>query len=170
MTSAARKITDTQTLGKYVECHIFIVSNLWQGLQRLTGIKLYNSPAPSVYLILWYCCNCRELLPACCDKTFFFMFPFGREHYSDDSCNMFATVTTIGNQAWLRCCLHESGLTFNPEWTHSILMTNPIKRQFFSMSRFFQCHFSFAMKSVQNLKSFLRSSQNYFVLALFSSS
>jgi hypothetical protein len=28
MTSAARKITDTQTLGKYVEWHIFIVSNL----------------------------------------------------------------------------------------------------------------------------------------------
>jgi hypothetical protein len=33
---------------------------------------------------------------------------------------------------------------------------------------FFQCHV-FAMKSVQNLKSFWRSSQNYFVLALFSS-
>ena len=32
---------------------------------------------------------------------------------------------------------------------------------------FFQCHI-FAMKSVQNLKSFWRSSQNYFVLALFS--
>jgi hypothetical protein len=31
---------------------------------------------------------------------------------------------------------------------------------------FFQCHV-FAMKSVQNLKSFWRSSQNYFVLALF---
>jgi hypothetical protein len=30
MTSAARKITDTQTLGKYVEWHIFIVSNLCQ--------------------------------------------------------------------------------------------------------------------------------------------
>jgi hypothetical protein len=28
MTSAARKITDTQTLGKYVECHIFIVVSL----------------------------------------------------------------------------------------------------------------------------------------------
>jgi hypothetical protein len=33
---------------------------------------------------------------------------------------------------------------------------------------FFQCHV-FAMKSVQNLKSFWRSPQNYFVLALFSS-
>ena len=33
---------------------------------------------------------------------------------------------------------------------------------------FFQCHV-FAMKSVQNLKSLWRSSQNYFVLALFSS-
>jgi hypothetical protein len=33
---------------------------------------------------------------------------------------------------------------------------------------FFQCHV-LAMKSVQNLKSFWRSSQNYFVLALFSS-
>jgi hypothetical protein len=33
---------------------------------------------------------------------------------------------------------------------------------------FFQYHV-FAMKSVQNLKSFWRSSQNYFVLALFSS-
>jgi hypothetical protein len=33
---------------------------------------------------------------------------------------------------------------------------------------FFQCHV-FAMESVQNLKSFWRSSQNYFVLALFSS-
>jgi hypothetical protein len=33
---------------------------------------------------------------------------------------------------------------------------------------FFQCHV-FTMKSVQNLKSFCRSSQNYFVLALFSS-
>jgi hypothetical protein len=33
---------------------------------------------------------------------------------------------------------------------------------------FFQCHV-FAMKSVQNLKSFWRSSQNYFVLALLSS-
>jgi hypothetical protein len=33
---------------------------------------------------------------------------------------------------------------------------------------FFQCHV-FAMKSVQNLKYFWRSSQNYFVLALFSS-
>jgi hypothetical protein len=33
---------------------------------------------------------------------------------------------------------------------------------------FFQCRV-FAMKSVQNLKSFWRSSQNYFVLALFSS-
>jgi hypothetical protein len=33
---------------------------------------------------------------------------------------------------------------------------------------FFQCHV-FAMKSVQNLKSFWRSSQNYFVFALFSS-
>jgi hypothetical protein len=32
---------------------------------------------------------------------------------------------------------------------------------------FFQCHV-FAMKSVQNLKCFWRSSQNYFVLALFS--
>ena len=31
---------------------------------------------------------------------------------------------------------------------------------------FFQCRI-FAMKSVQNLKSFWRSSQNYFVLALF---
>jgi hypothetical protein len=31
MTIAARKITDTQTLGKYVEWHIFIVSNLWLG-------------------------------------------------------------------------------------------------------------------------------------------
>jgi hypothetical protein len=31
---------------------------------------------------------------------------------------------------------------------------------------FFQCHV-FSMKSVQNLKSFWRSSQNYFVLALF---
>jgi hypothetical protein len=39
-----------------------------------------------------------------------------------------------------------------------------IKRQFFSMSRI-----SVAMKSGQNLKSFWRSSQNYFVLALFSS-
>jgi hypothetical protein len=37
-----------------------------------------------------------------------------------------------------------------------------VKRQFF------QCHV-FTMKSVQNLKSFWRSSQNYFVLALFSS-
>jgi hypothetical protein len=34
-------------------------------------------------------------------------------------------------------------------------------------ANFFQCHV-FAMKSVQNLKSFWRSSQNYFVLALFS--
>jgi hypothetical protein len=34
--------------------------------------------------------------------------------------------------------------------------------------KFFQCHV-FAMKSVQNLKYFWRSSQNYFVLALFSS-
>jgi hypothetical protein len=33
---------------------------------------------------------------------------------------------------------------------------------------FFQCHV-FTMKSVQNLKSFWRSSQNFFVLALFSS-
>jgi hypothetical protein len=33
---------------------------------------------------------------------------------------------------------------------------------------FFQCHV-FAMKSVQNLKYFWRSSQNYFVLALFCS-
>jgi hypothetical protein len=33
---------------------------------------------------------------------------------------------------------------------------------------FFQCHV-FAMKSVQNIKYFWRSSQNYFVLALFSS-
>jgi hypothetical protein len=33
---------------------------------------------------------------------------------------------------------------------------------------FFQCHV-FAMKSVQNLKSYWRSSQNYLVLALFSS-
>ena len=33
---------------------------------------------------------------------------------------------------------------------------------------FFQCHV-FAMQSVQNLKYFWRSSQNYFVLALFSS-
>jgi hypothetical protein len=33
---------------------------------------------------------------------------------------------------------------------------------------FFQCHV-FAMKSVQNLKSFWRSSQNDFLLALFSS-
>jgi hypothetical protein len=33
---------------------------------------------------------------------------------------------------------------------------------------FFQCHV-FAMKSVQNLKYFWGSSQNYFVLALFSS-
>ena len=31
---------------------------------------------------------------------------------------------------------------------------------------FFQCHV-FATKSVQNQKSFWRSSQNYFVLALF---
>ena len=31
---------------------------------------------------------------------------------------------------------------------------------------FFQCHVFAAMKSVQNLKSFWRSSQNYFVLAL----
>jgi hypothetical protein len=35
MTSAARKITDTQTLGKYVECHIFIVSNLWFSVGQL---------------------------------------------------------------------------------------------------------------------------------------
>ena len=40
--------------------------------------------------------------------------------------------------------------------------TQNIKRQFF------QCHV-FAMKSVQNRKSFWRTSQNYFVLALFSS-
>jgi hypothetical protein len=33
---------------------------------------------------------------------------------------------------------------------------------------FFQCHV-FAMKSVQNLKSFWRSFQNYLVLALFNS-
>jgi hypothetical protein len=33
---------------------------------------------------------------------------------------------------------------------------------------FFQCHV-FMMKSVQNLKSFWRSSQNHFVFALFSS-
>jgi hypothetical protein len=33
---------------------------------------------------------------------------------------------------------------------------------------FFQCRV-FAMESVQNLKSLCRSSQNYFVLALFSS-
>ena len=33
---------------------------------------------------------------------------------------------------------------------------------------FFQCHV-FAMKSVQNLKSFWRFSQNYFVFSLFSS-
>jgi hypothetical protein len=38
----------------------------------------------------------------------------------------------------------------------------------FLRGNFFQCHV-FAMKSVQNLKSFWRSSQNYFVLALFSS-
>ena len=38
----------------------------------------------------------------------------------------------------------------------------------FANVNFFQCHV-FAMKSVQNLKSFWRSSQNYFVLALFSS-
>jgi hypothetical protein len=42
------------------------------------------------------------------------------------------------------------------------LINHIFKRQFF------QCHV-FAMKSVQNLKSFWRSSQNYFVLALFSS-
>ena len=38
MTSAARKITDTQTLGKYVECHIFIVSNLWPYIPTITGV------------------------------------------------------------------------------------------------------------------------------------
>jgi hypothetical protein len=40
-----------------------------------------------------------------------------------------------------------------------------IKRQFCSMS----CMHVFAMKSVQNLKSFGRSSQDYFVLVLFCS-
>jgi hypothetical protein len=47
---------------------------------------------------------------------------------------------------------------------------NVSKMQFALLLRgnFFQCHI-FAMKSVQNLKYFWRSSQNYFVLALFSS-
>jgi hypothetical protein len=34
----------------------------------------------------------------CCERVatrLFFMFPFGREHYSDDSYNTFATVTTV---------------------------------------------------------------------------
>ena len=39
---------------------------------------------------------------------------------------------------------------------------------FILRGKFFQCRV-FAMKSVQNLKYFRRSSQNYFVLALFSS-
>jgi hypothetical protein len=43
-----------------------------------------------------------------------------------------------------------------------------VKFQIILRGNFFQCHV-FAMKSVQNLKSFWRSSQNYFVLALFSS-
>jgi hypothetical protein len=46
---------------------------------------------------------------------------------------------------------------------------NVSKIQFALLLRgnFFQCHV-FAMKSVQNLKYFWRSYQNYFVLALFS--
>ena len=43
MTSAARKITDTQTLGKYVECRIFIVSNLCLGTHG-TGTFSYPEP------------------------------------------------------------------------------------------------------------------------------
>ena len=35
--------------------------------------------------------NCCQLVAT----RFFFMFPFGREHYFDDSYNTFATVTTI---------------------------------------------------------------------------
>jgi hypothetical protein len=41
-------------------------------------------------------------------------------------------------------------------------------KQYQLRGNFFKCHV-FTMKSVQNLKSFWRSSQNYFVLALFSS-
>ena len=43
-----------------------------------------------------------------------------------------------------------------------------IASKFSLRGNFFQCHV-FAMKSVQNVKSFSRSTQNYFVLALFSS-
>jgi hypothetical protein len=57
--------------------------------------------------------------------------------------------------------------------TRLVLYTMSALSLYLSMSsylrgNFFQCHV-FAMKSVQNLKSFWRSSQNYFVLALFSS-
>jgi hypothetical protein len=60
------------------------------------------------------CRNCRRdrarvyistTLPVtvvnCCQRVatkLFFMFPFGREHYSDDSYNTFATVMTIWKQ------------------------------------------------------------------------
>jgi hypothetical protein len=43
-----------------------------------------------------------------------------------------------------------------------------IHRSLLLRGNFFQCHV-FAMKNVQNLKYFWRPSQNYFVLALFSS-
>jgi hypothetical protein len=46
------------------------------------------------------------------------------------------------------------------------LLKNGISMATYVRGNFFQCRI-FAMKSVQNLKSFWRSSQNYFVLALF---
>ena len=59
---------------------------------------------------------------------------------------------------------------FTTIWKPGLKIFNIGLRMLHNLSRgtFFQCHV-FAMKSVQNLKSFWRSSQNYFVLALFCS-
>jgi hypothetical protein len=53
-------------------------------------------------------------------------------------------------------------------WHLGKICVKSIVNRYTLRGNFFQCHI-FAMKSVQNLKSFWRSSQNYFVLALFSS-
>jgi predicted RNA-binding protein len=50
MTSAARKITETETLEKYVECHIFIVSNLWPNLRMNDQVlRVFNGFYKQIY-------------------------------------------------------------------------------------------------------------------------
>jgi hypothetical protein len=84
----------------------------------------------------------------------------------------FYVTHAYSNMPTLKCyiILSLSNKFAQNEWAHNntnvgflLIVFSRIKRQFFSMSRIF------TMKSVQNLKSFWRSSQNHFVFALFSS-